>query len=129
MILSVSRRTDISQYYSDWFCNRMQEGFLYVKNPMNCHQVSKILLSADLVEFIVFWTRNLAPMMGRIGELGDIPYYIQFTLTGYGRDIEPGLPDKRQLIRSSAANGIRQSTIYMHLKRLPRESLAVRIRS
>ena len=34
MILSVSRRTDIPQYYSDWFFNRMKEGFLYVKNPM-----------------------------------------------------------------------------------------------
>lgn len=100
MILSVSRRTDIPQYFSDWFFNRMKEGFLYVKNPMNSHQVSKILLSADLVEFIVFWTKNPAPMMERIDELGDIPYYIQFTLTGYGRDIEPGLPDKRQLIRT-----------------------------
>lgn len=100
MILSVSRRTDIPQYYSDWFYNRMQEGFLYVKNPMNCHQVSRIALSAGLVEFVVFWTKNPAPMMGRIGELGDIPYYIQFTLTGYGRDIEPGLPDKRQLIKT-----------------------------
>ena len=44
MILSVSRRTDIPQYYSDWFFNRMKEGFLYVKNPMNSHQVSKIML-------------------------------------------------------------------------------------
>lgn len=99
MILSVSRRTDIPQYCSDWFFNRMKEGFLYVKNPMNSHQVSKILLSADLVEFVVFWTKNPAPMMGRIGELKNIPYYIQFTLTGYGRDIEPGLLDKRELIR------------------------------
>ena len=99
MILSVSRRTDIPQYYSDWFFNRMKEGFLYVKNPMNSHQVSKIILSPDLVDLVVFWTKNPAPMMRRIGELGEIPYYIQFTLTGYGRDIEPGLPDKHELIR------------------------------
>ena len=38
-------------------------------------------------------------MMKRIDELGEIPYYIQFTLTGYGRGMEPGLPDKRELIR------------------------------
>ena len=95
MILSVSRRTDIPQYYSDWFFNRMKEGFLYV----NSHQVSRIELSPDLVDLVVFWTKNPEPMMKRIDELGEIPYYIQFTLTGYGRGMEPGLPDKRELIR------------------------------
>lgn len=99
MILSVSRRTDIPQYYSDWFFNRMKEVFLYVKNPMNSHQVSRIELSPDLVDLVVFWTKNPEPMMKRIDELGEIPYYIQFTLTGYGRGMEPGLPDKRELIR------------------------------
>ena len=38
MILSVSRRTDVPNYYSDWFINRLKEGFLYVRNPMNTHQ-------------------------------------------------------------------------------------------
>ena len=142
MILSVSRRTDIPQYYSDWFFNRMKEGFLYVKNPMNSHQVSKIILSPDLVDLVVFWTKNPAPMMRRIGELGEIPYYIQFTLTGYGRDIEPGLPDKHELIRifrdgTTWCGGTircflmkdtRRSTISVRLKRLQKESAAVRIR-
>lgn len=98
MILSVSRRTDIPQYYSDWFFNRMKEGFLYVRNPMNSHQISRINLSPDLVDCIVFWTKNPDPMLGRIGELGDIPFYIQVTLTGYGRDIEPGVPHKKKMI-------------------------------
>ena len=42
MILSASRRTDIPAYYSEWFLNRMKEGFLYVRNPMNPHQISRI---------------------------------------------------------------------------------------
>ena len=29
MILSVSRRTDIPNYYSEWFYNRIKEGFLF----------------------------------------------------------------------------------------------------
>lgn len=44
MILSVSRRTDIPNYYSEWFYNRIKEGFLYVRNPMNAHQISEIKL-------------------------------------------------------------------------------------
>ena len=42
MILSASRRTDIPAYYSEWFLNRMKEGFLYVRNPMNPHQISRL---------------------------------------------------------------------------------------
>ena len=50
MILSVSRRTDIPNYYSEWFYNRIKEGFVYVQNPMNAHQISKIDLSPDVVD-------------------------------------------------------------------------------
>ena len=95
MILSVSRRTDIPNYYSDWFYNRIKEGFLYVKNPMNPHQVSRIDLSPALVDCIVFWTKNPEPMLARLHELDDYAYYFQFTLTGYGFDIEPNVPHKK----------------------------------
>ncbi len=96
MILSVSRRTDIPNYYSDWFFNRIKEGYLYVKNPMNPHQISSIELSPETVDCIVFWTKNPADMLNRLDELQDYKYYFQYTLTGYGRDIEPNLPNKRE---------------------------------
>lgn len=96
MILSVSRRTDIPNYYSDWFYNRLKEGFLYVRNPMNTHQISRIDLSPAVVDCIAFWTKNPENMLDRINELKDYNIYFQFTLTGYGRDIEPNLPNKRQ---------------------------------
>ncbi|WP_026891104.1 DUF1848 domain-containing protein [Lacrimispora aerotolerans] len=99
MILSVSRRTDIPRFYSDWFFERIKEGFLYVRNPMNSRQISRIDLSPEQVELIVFWTKDPSPMLGRLSELNSIPCYLQFTLTGYGRDVEPGLPDKQELIR------------------------------
>lgn len=100
MVLSASRRTDIPNYYSDWFFNRLEEGFLYVRNPMNVHQVSKILLSPKVIDCIVFWTKNPEPMIKRLGELKDYPYYFQFTLTGYGKDIEPNVPHKREKMLS-----------------------------
>ena len=96
MILSVSRRTDVPNYYSDWFINRLKEGFLYVRNPMNTHQISRINLSPEVIDCIVFWTKNPANMLGKLEYLQDYAYYFQFTLTGYGRDIEPNLPDKRK---------------------------------
>lgn len=95
MILSVSRRTDIPNYYSDWFYNRIKEGYLYVRNPMNFHQVSEIRITPDVTDCIVFWTKNPQPMMGRLDELKAYPYYFQFTLTGYGNDVEVNLPDKK----------------------------------
>lgn len=96
MILSASRRTDIPNYYAEWFMGRIREGFCYVRNPMNPHQVSRIDLSPQVVDCIVFWTKNPAGIMKYLEELQDYTYYFQFTLTGYGRDIEPNLPDKRR---------------------------------
>lgn len=95
MILSVSRRTDIPNYYSDWFLNRVKEGYLYVRNPMNIHQVSKINISPDVVDCIVFWTKNPEAMMERLDELEKYQYYFQFTLTGFGKDIEQNVPHKK----------------------------------
>lgn len=95
MILSVSRRTDIPNYYSEWFLNRIKEGYLYVRNPMNIHQVSKIDISPEIVDCIVFWTKNPEPILDKLEQLKDYKYYFQFTLTGYGKDMEPALPHKK----------------------------------
>lgn len=93
MILSVSRRTDIPAFYSEWFYQRIQEGFACVKNPMNAHQISKINLSPKVVDCIVFWTKNAAPMMKRLDELKEYDYYFQFTINDYGNEVEPHVPE------------------------------------
>lgn len=98
MILSVSRRTDIPCYYSDWFVNRIKAGYLCVRNPFNSEQISRISLSPDVIDCIVFWTKNPADMLDKLDELKDYEYYFQFTLTGYGKDAEPNLPDKKSVI-------------------------------
>ena len=98
MIISASRRTDIPAYYSEWFFNRLKEGYVYVRNPMNPRMISSISLSSSLVDGIVFWTKNPAPMLDRLSELQNYPYYFQFTLTPYGTDIEPNVPSKGQFI-------------------------------
>lgn len=98
MILSVSRRTDIPSYYSEWFFNRIKEGYLYVRNPLNAHQISKVKITPDVVDCIVFWTKNPKPMLERLEELKNYHFYFQFTLTCYGKDIEKNVPHKKQVM-------------------------------
>jgi len=98
MIISASRRTDIPTYYSDWFLNRIKEGFVYVRNPVNIHQIGKIALTPDVVDGIVFWTKNPLPIINRLDELKDYIYYFQFTLNAYGKDVEPNVPPKNNVI-------------------------------
>ena len=100
MIISASRRTDIPSYFSDWFFDRIAEGFVHVRNPMNFKQVSKIDLTPTAVDGIVFWTKNPIPMLDRLEELNSYMYYFHFTITPYGKDIEPKLPSKNALIKA-----------------------------
>jgi len=94
MIISASRRTDIPACYADWFYQRIREGFVLTRNPMRFHQVSKVILTPNTVDGIVFWTKNPAPMMERLNEIQLYTYYFQFTLTSYGKDMEPNVPIK-----------------------------------
>ena len=101
MIVSVSRRTDIPAFYPDWFFRRLEEKYVYVRNPMNPRQVSELRLDRDSVDCFVFWTKNPGPMMDRLSALDEMgyPYYFQFTLTAYGTDLEPGVADKDEMIK------------------------------
>lgn len=98
MIISASRRTDIPTYYSEWFLKRVRDGYVYVRNPMNTHQISKISLAPDVVDAIVFWTKNPAPMLSKLDALKDYMYYFQFTLNSYGADAERNIPNKKDFV-------------------------------
>lgn len=102
MILSASRRTDIPAFYSDWFLNRLKEGYALVRNPMNYHQVSKVKLTPENVDCIVFWTKNPSRLLEKLPEIDTLGYhyYFQFTLNPYDRSIEENLPRKNALIET-----------------------------
>jgi hypothetical protein len=65
---------------------------------MNIRQISKIDLSPDAIDCIVFWSKNPAPMLDKLHLIEDYPYYFQFTLTSYAKDIEVNLPKKTEII-------------------------------
>lgn len=96
MIVSASRRTDIPAYYADWFCRRLREGFAYVRNPFRPSLIYRVPLTPDVVDGLVLWTKNPRPILGRLEALRDYVYYFQFTLTPYGRDVEPNIPPKEE---------------------------------
>jgi hypothetical protein len=100
MIISASRRTDIPAFYPEWFVNRLREGYVLTRNPMNYGQVSKIMLTPEVVDCIVLWTKDAKNILDKLKVIDDLGYiyYFQFTLTPYGKDTEPFLRDKEEII-------------------------------
>ena len=82
MIISASRRTDIPAHYSEWFFNRLKDGYAYVRNPMNPHQISEVSLSPEVVDGIVFWTKDPTPMLDRLDELRAVSYTHLLIISG-----------------------------------------------
>ena len=98
MIISASRRTDIPAFYSQWFFNRIKDGYVIVPNPYNPKMLSRVSLNPTVVDCIVFWTKNPNPMIDRLDGLKDYKYYFQFTLNPYGREVENHLPSVQKRI-------------------------------
>lgn len=97
MIISASRRTDIPAHFTDWLLNRIREGYVLVRNPMNPLRISRISMDPEIVDGIVFWTKNPIPLIDKLDRI-PYPYYFQFTLNPYGTDIEPGVPSKSSML-------------------------------
>lgn len=100
MIISASRRTDIPAFFSSWFFNRIKEKYVLVRNPKNFHQISKIDLSPEVVDCIVFWTKNPKNMINNISILADYNFYFQYTLTAYGKILEPHVHDFKESVKT-----------------------------
>jgi len=91
-IISASRSTDIPAFYAKEFMECLSKGYLFWTNPFNR---KKILVSLYNVKFIVFWTKNPAPLVPYLEQLDklNIGYYFNFTLNNYEKDgFEEKLP-------------------------------------
>lgn len=100
MILNTGNRTDIPAYYSKWFYNRIREGYVLTRNPYNPNQVMRYHLHPDVVDCISFCTKNPEPMLDGMGQIADFKQMWHVTITPYGKDIEPGVPDKERVMES-----------------------------
>ena len=100
MILNTGCRTDIPAYYNEWFYNRIREGFVLTRNPYRPEQVLKYRLDPAVVDALCFCTKNPQPMLSRLGELNAFRQFWFVTVTPYGREIEPLVPEKARVLES-----------------------------
>ncbi|MBR1792225.1 MAG: DUF1848 domain-containing protein [Bacteroidales bacterium] len=93
MILNTGGRTDTVQYYSEWLLRRFREGFVLSRNPVARNVVTRFRLSPDVVDIVVFCSKNYAPILPRLHEIASrFRCYYHYTITAYGADIEPRVP-------------------------------------
>jgi len=97
VILTVSERTDIPAFYSEWFFERLQEGFCDVRNPFS-KKITRISLRKEDVDAFIFTTKNPLPMFSRLDELNGYPCLFQITITPYDRTIEKNVINKNMVI-------------------------------
>ncbi len=100
MIINTGCRTDIPAFYAKWLMNRIREGYVLVRNPYNPNQVTKYNLSPEVVDCLAFCTKNPEPMLTYLDELDMYKQYWFVTITPYGKDIEPNVPDKKKIMES-----------------------------
>ena len=100
MIINTGQRTDIPAFYSEWFANRLKAGFVLVRNPYNPKSVTRYILSPDVVDTIGFCTKNPLPMLPHMDLLKPFGQYWYVTITPYGKEIEPHVPDKPAILES-----------------------------
>ena len=95
MIVSVSRRTDIPAFYTEWFMQRIRKQYCTTVNPFNRNQISVVSLRPEDVDVMVFWTKNANPLLPHLHELDALGYryYFQYTINGYGEAFEPNVPE------------------------------------
>ncbi len=98
MIIQTGQRTDIPAFYSEWFANRLKEGYVLVRNPFNRLSVTRYELNPEVVDLIGFCTKNPSPIFKYMDLLDPYNQYWFVTITPYGKDIEPNVPDKNRVM-------------------------------
>mgnify|MGYP000696463257 CR=1 FL=1 len=98
MILNTGNRTDIPAFYTPWFMNRVKSGEVLVRSPYAENQVTRYRLDPSVVDLLVFCTKNPYPILPHLKSLSIFDTFWHVTITPYGRDIEPNVPSKRDIL-------------------------------
>jgi len=97
-IISASRRTDIPHYFVEWFHERRSAGFAEYRTVFGGGKNGRFRISLEPQEVLgyLFWTKFAGPFHDELAALrmDGIPYVFQYTVTGYGKEIQPGIPHR-----------------------------------
>lgn len=99
-IISVSKKTDIPAFFSEWFMDKIKKGYCSYPNTFNPNAIYKCSLKPEDVLVFVFWTKNPKPLMKYLKTLDEIgyKYYFQFTVSPYGKFMEPNVPSVEERV-------------------------------
>ena len=100
MILNTGLRTDIPGFFSEWFYNRIDDGFVYVRNPYAKNQIYSYRLDPELIDCIIFCTKNPKPMFENLEKIDKFNQYWHITITPYEKEIEPNVPPMNDVLES-----------------------------
>ena len=101
MLINVGARTDIINHYSAWLAERFREGYAFTRNPVFPNHITRYILSPGKVDAVLFCSKNYAPALGMLPALlRQYRTYFYYTVTAYGKDIEPNIPDLSERIKT-----------------------------
>ena len=101
MIINTGGRTDTVKYYTEWLLNRFSEGYVLSRNPLFPNKITRYELTPDSVDCVIFCSKNYQPILPRLHELTErFHTYFHYTITAYGKDIEPGVPSITESIQT-----------------------------
>jgi hypothetical protein len=107
MLISASYKTDIPTFYGEWFMNRLRAGYCKMVNPYGRQEYTINLRREEHegqegVDGIVFWTKNIGPLMKYLPEIHErgYPFVVQHTINGYPRELEARVIDYARTVES-----------------------------
>ena len=105
MILSVGMRTDIVGFYLEWFLNRVNDGYVLVRNPYNRHHISHYEINPEVVDLMMYCTKNPRPLVNHLKDnpnsvLWNYRSLYQITITPYEKDLELSVPKITYVIQA-----------------------------
>ena len=89
-IVSASRRTDIPAFYLDWFIEKINQGYVKVRNPLYRENTYTVSLKKDDVHSIALWSKDFGEFLKKSSEFKDYNLYFIFTINNCKR-LEPNV--------------------------------------
>lgn len=97
-VIICGKRADVPAFHYDWLQKVLAEKKAELINEYN-QQKYTVDLNPEKTHSISLWSKNFANVIKDPGELDKYNLYFQFTITGYGKTIEPNVPTVEESLK------------------------------